>query len=66
MRIRLIVLLALLIAAPAPAQTHPTPDTAFMKHLDGFLDPSGAPTFTSSFMPSGPARVVSRATAPSI
>ena len=95
MRIRLVVLLALLIAVPAPAQTPPTPDTiasvqnavvralnfdqgnlqrlqgsrpdftpdgwtAFMKHLDGFLDPSGAPTYTSSFTPSGAARVVSQ------
>ena len=95
MRIRLVVLLALLIAAPAPAQTQPMPEsaasvqsavvralnfdqgslqrlqgsrpdftpagwTAFMKHLDGFLDPSGAPTYTSSFTPSGDPRVVSQ------
>ena len=95
MRIRLVVLLALLIVAPAPAQTQPradsvasvqnavvralnfdqgnlqrlrgaqpdfTPDgwTAFMKHLDGFLDAKGAPMYTSSFTPSGDARVVSR------
>jgi hypothetical protein len=95
MRIRLVVLLALLVAAPAPAQTQPRPDsiasvqnavvralnfdqgnlqrlrgaqpdftpdgwTAFMKHLDGFLDAGGAPTYTSSFTPSGEARVVSQ------
>src|SRR5262245_17579045 len=95
MRIRLAVLLALLIVAPAPAQTQPmadgvapvqnavvkvlnfdqgnlqrlqgarsdfTPDgwTAFIKHLDGFLDAKGAPTYTSSFTPSGNARVVSQ------
>ena len=24
----------------------------FMKHMEGFLDPKGAPTFTSSFVPS--------------
>ena len=35
--------------------------TAFMKHLDGFLDARGAPTYTSSFTPSGNARVVSQA-----
>jgi hypothetical protein len=95
MRLQLLALLALLIAAPALAQTPPPPDsveavqnavvralnfnrgnlprlqgsrpdftsdgwTAFMKHLDGFLDPSGAPTYTSSFTPSGAARVVSQ------
>jgi hypothetical protein len=95
MRLRLLALLALLIAAPALAQTPPTSDSvasvqnavvralsfdrgdrerlngarpdftpdgwaAFMKHLDGFLDPSGAPTYTSSFTPSGAARVVSQ------
>ena len=27
--------------------------TAFMKHLDGFLDAKGAPAYTSSFAPSG-------------
>src|SRR5262245_6451166 len=34
-----------------------TPDgwTAFMKHLDGFLDARGAPTYTSSFTFSGDA-----------
>ena len=95
MRIRLVVLLALLIAAPALAPAQPTPDdvvsvrnavvrvlnfdqgkleglqksrpeftpdgwTAFMKHLDGFLDARGAPTYTSSFTPSGDARIVSQ------
>ena len=95
MRIRLVVLLALLIAAPALALAQPTPDdvvsvrnavvrvlnfdqgkleglqksrpeftpdgwTAFMKHLDGFLDARGAPTYTSSFTPSGDARIVSQ------
>lgn len=94
MQIRLVVLLALLIAVPALAQTPPPdsvasvqsavvralnfdqgnlqrlnssrPDftpggwTAFMKHLDGFLDAGGAPTYASSFTPSGDSRVVSQ------
>ena len=95
MRIRLVVLLALLMAAPAPGQTQPRADsvasvqsavvralnfdqgnlqrlnssrpdftpggwTAFMKHLDGFLDAGGAPTYASSFKPSGDSRVVSQ------
>ena len=34
--------------------------SAFVKHLDGFLDARGAPTYTSSFTPSGNARVVSQ------
>ena len=31
---------------------------AFMKHIAGWLDPKGAPTFSSSFVPSGSALVV--------
>jgi len=34
--------------------------TAFMKHLDGFVDAKGAPTYTSSFTPSGDPRIVSQ------
>ena len=30
----------------------------FMKPMEGYLDPKGAPTFNSSFVPSGNARVV--------
>ena len=30
----------------------------FMKHMEGYLDPRGAPTFNSSFVPSGNARVL--------
>jgi hypothetical protein len=33
----------------------------FMKHLDGWLDDKGAPTFSSSFVPSGDPTVVSQA-----
>jgi len=31
----------------------------FMKHLEGFLDENGAPSFTSTFVPSGSATVLS-------
>jgi hypothetical protein len=47
----------------AEALTHAradfTPDgwTEFMKHMEGWLDQKGAPTFTSSFVPSGAAMV---------
>jgi hypothetical protein len=34
--------------------------TAYMKHLDGWLDAGGAPTFSSSFVPSGDPTVVSQ------
>jgi hypothetical protein len=30
----------------------------FMKHMEGYLDPKGAPAFNSSFVPSGNARVL--------
>jgi hypothetical protein len=30
----------------------------FMKHMEGYLDPKGAPAFDSSFVPSGDARVL--------
>jgi hypothetical protein len=33
---------------------------AFMKHLDGWLDEKGAPTFSSSFVPSGGHTIVSQ------
>jgi hypothetical protein len=32
----------------------------FMKHLDGWLDDKGAPTFTSSFVPSGGPTIISQ------
>jgi hypothetical protein len=32
----------------------------FMKRLDGWLDDKGAPTFSSSFVPSGEPRIVSQ------
>jgi len=32
----------------------------FMKHLDGWLDDKRAPTFSSSFVPSGDPRIVSQ------
>jgi hypothetical protein len=32
----------------------------FLKHLDGWLDDKGAPTFSSSFVPSGEPTVVSQ------
>lgn len=37
-----------------------TPDAwkDYMKHMEGFLDPKGAPAFSSSFVPSGKTRVV--------
>ena len=31
-----------------------------MKHLDGWLDDKGAPTFTSSFVPSGGPTIISQ------
>jgi hypothetical protein len=34
--------------------------TAFMKHLDGFLDANGAPAYTSSFVPSGGPTIISQ------
>ena len=37
----------------ARADFTPAGWTAFMKHLDGFLDAKGAPAYTSSFAPSG-------------
>jgi hypothetical protein len=37
--------------------------TAYMKHLDGWLDDRGAPTFSSSFIPSGDPTVVSQSDA---
>jgi hypothetical protein len=33
---------------------------AFMKHMEGWLDPKGAPTFTSSFAPTGNAIIAGR------
>jgi hypothetical protein len=33
---------------------------AFMKHMAGFLDPQGAPAFSSSFVPSGSAVVTGK------
>src|SRR5262249_41231582 len=41
-------------AALARARADFTPEgwQAFMKHMEGFLDPKGAPTFTSTFVPS--------------
>ena len=90
-----LLLLALLIATPVPAQTPSSegvasvqkavlralnfgqgdlerlsdarPDftpagwAAFLKHLEGFLDAGGAPMYTSSFTPTGEARIVSQA-----
>jgi hypothetical protein len=44
--------------------THARPDFTpegwadFLKHMQGFLDEKGAPTFTSSFVPSGDAVIV--------
>ncbi len=42
------------------AQPDFTPEgwKAYVKHMDGYLDRKGAPTFTSSFTPSGPPRVL--------
>src|SRR4030095_3084268 len=34
--------------------------TAFMKHLDGFLDANGAPAYTSSLVPSGGPTIISQ------
>jgi hypothetical protein len=34
--------------------------TAFMKHLDGFLDANGAPAYTSSFEASGGPTIISQ------
>lgn len=34
--------------------------TRFMKHLDGWVDEKGAPTYTSSFVPSAEPRIVSQ------
>jgi hypothetical protein len=34
--------------------------TAFLKHLDGFLDAKGAAAYTSSFVPSGGPTVISQ------
>jgi hypothetical protein len=44
------------------AQADFTPEgwTQFMKRLDGWLDAKGAPTFSSSFVPSGDPRIVSQ------
>jgi hypothetical protein len=42
------------------AQRDFTPDgwKDYVKHMDGYLDAKGAPTFTSSFTPSGPPTVL--------
>jgi hypothetical protein len=50
------------IASLTRARADFTPEgwTAFMKHMDGFLDQQGAPTFNSSFVPSKDAAVIGR------
>jgi hypothetical protein len=50
------------LARLSGARAHFTPAgwKAFMKHLDGWLDDNGAPTYTSSFVPSGDATIVSQ------
>lgn len=47
---------------PRSAQGDFTPQgwTEFMKRLDGWLDDKGAPTFSSSFVPSGDPTIVSQ------
>jgi hypothetical protein len=44
----------------ARADFTPAGWTAFMKHLDGFLDAKGAPAYTSSFVPSGGPTIISQ------
>ena len=49
----------------AASLTHARPDFTpdgwkdFMKHMEGFLDDKGAPTFSSTFVPSGNATLLS-------